>query len=333
MTEMDPSELLKTAGRYRLSQAIYAAASLGIADELQGGERTAEELANAVGAHQPHLRRLLRALSSEGVFRETEDGRFGLTPAGELLVSGGGAREMVLGWSLLPASYAAFGMLADSVRLGQPAFELANGQDFHAYLAAHPDAARAYDAATGSTVDAFDLAATTYDFRGIKTVVDVGGGDGGFLVAILKQHAAMVGINFDLPDVIASIKEGSFPPGTSDRLQLVGGDFFKDQIPSGDAFVLSTVLRLFEDDGALIVLKNIRRAMQPESKVLVLDFVHPPGPLVAPYGLADIHAMVVYGGRDRNEADFQRLFAAADIRLTRVIDTGELHSWVEGVRA
>ena len=165
--EMDPAELLKTAGQFRLSQAIYVAAALGVADHLVDGERSADELATAVNADAGLLRRLMRALASEGVFKEHDDERFGLAPASRLLVSGAGAREMVLGWSVFPPSYKAFSVLADSIRTGKNAFEMAHGSQFDGYLADNPSAARAYDAANEETVEAFEGAAASYDFGGL----------------------------------------------------------------------------------------------------------------------------------------------------------------------
>jgi hypothetical protein len=165
----------------------------------------------------------------------------------------------------------------------------------------------------------------------MRTVVDIGGGGGGFLVALLMRYPETIGINFDLPEVISNIDTSRIPAVVRNRFKLVGGDFFKDELPEGDAFVLCTVLRLFEDDRAVELLGKVRDAMHPHCKVLALDFVHPAGPLVAPYGLADLHAMAVYGGRDRSEAEFGQLFAAAGLRLTRVIETGDIHSWVEGL--
>jgi hypothetical protein len=330
---MDPSALLKTAGLFRLSQAIYASAALGVADHLAGGALSAAELAAAVNADTEGLRRLMRALSSEGVFTEFEDGRFGLTPASRLLLSGTGAREMVLGWSAFPPTYNAFGKLVDSVRTGRNAFELANEKDFHQYLAENQGAARAYDAATAETVEAFEGVVGSYDFGGIRTVVDVGGGTGNFLSAILRQHRDALGVLFDLPAVIAGMEPGKLPQDVEGRITIVAGDFFRDPIPPGDAFVLATVLRLFDSDLAAQLLMRIRGSMNDGAKVLLLDFVHPPGPLVAPYGLADLSAMAVYGGRDRSAQEFAELFTAAGLRFTRVVETGEVHKWVEGISA
>lgn len=330
---MTPSELRVAAGRYRLSQAIYAAAELGIADHLQEGERSAEELASAVGADPDRLRRLLRALASEGVFTESGDGKFGLTDAGRLLTSGGGARDMILGWTLLPASYAAFGSLAEAVRTGGYAFEMANSLGFHEYLAAHPDASRAYDLANAETTEAFEMAAATYDFSGMETIVDVGGGTGGFLAAILRQTPGASGVLFDLPEVVAGLDPAAIGLDAKNRLTIIAGDFFRDRLPAADAYVLATVLRLFDDDRAADLLRNIRTAMKPGGRVLAMDFVHPEGPQVSPLGLADLQAMVVYGGRDRSVSEFSRLFASAGLRFVRVIDTGDPHQWVEASAA
>jgi SAM-dependent methyltransferase len=229
--------------------------------------------------------------------------------------------------------YEAFGKLADSVRTGRNAFEFAHGQDFHDYLADNQAAARAYDAATAETVEAFEDLVKTYDFGDIWTIVDIGGGTGNFLSAILRQYPGAQGILFDLPAVISGIQAGQIPDDVEGRITILAGDFFRDPIPPGDAYVLSTVLRLFDDDQATGLLKRIRGAMEDGGRVLLMDFVHPPGPLVAPYGLADLSAMAVYGGRDRSAAEFAALFDAAGLRFTRVVDTGKLHSWVEGVTA
>lgn len=326
---MDAGELLKAAGRYRLSQAIYAAAALGVADQLLEGDRSPTELAAAIGADATMLRRVLRALASEGVFEENADDTFALGAVGRLLARGGGAREMVLGWSVFPPTYEAFARLADSVRSGRPAFEMVHGTDFHGYLTAHPDDARAYDEANAETSDAFDAAVAAYDFSRFTVVVDVGGGTGGLLGAILQTSPGLRGVVFDAPSVVARINDEQLAPDVRPRLGRVGGDFFRDLLPRGDAYVLSTVLRLFDDDRAIRLLRNIRAVIPDTGKVLVLDFVHPPGPLVAPYGLADLQALVAYGGKDRSASEFSDILRAAGLRLARVIGTTGVHSWVE----
>ena len=330
---MDELALRRAAGAYRLSQAIYAMADFGIADHLLDGPRSATDLARRIGASEPHLRRLLRALASEGVLSEGEDGQFSLGEAAAILATGAGFREMVLGWSVLPAGYEAFGKLAGSVRSGQPAFELTHGSDFHAYLARNAAASAAYDAAVESTTSDFEAGAREYPFGDFELIVDVGGGGGGLMVAVLQRYERPRAIVFDLPQVIAGVRQSALPPNVAERLSFVAGDFFADPLPSGDLYVLSTVLRLFEDDRAVRLLRAIAQAMRADARVLVVDFVHPPGPLPPPYGLADLQAMVVYGGRDRSEAEFAALFQRAGLQLRRTMPSEPPFSLLEAGRA
>ncbi len=330
---MDELELRRAAGAYRLSQAIYAMADLGVADHLLDGPRHAAELAQAIGASEPHLRRLLRALASEGVLREAADGRFSLGQAGALLATGRGLREMVLGWSVLPAGYEAFEELAESVRTNKPAFELAHGIGFHGYLARESAASAAYDAAMESTTSSFDAAAGEYHYGDFDSIVDVGGGGGGFLVAVLKRHERPRGIVFDLPLVVEEARLRPLPAAVAGRLDFVGGDFFVDPLPGGDLYVLSTVLRLFEDDDAERLLRAIARAMNPGAKVLAIDFLHPPSPLRSPFGLADLQAMVLNGGRDRSEAEFAAVFGRAGLRVRWTKPSDPPVSLIEAERA
>lgn len=326
---MNEIELRRAAGAYRLSQAIYAVAELGIADHLLSGPRDAADLARAIRVSEPHLRRLLRALASEGVLAESEDGRFSLGAVGALLASGGGVREMVLGWSVLPAGYQAFGQLAANVRNGRSGFELAHGVDFHAYLATNFAASAAYDAAMESTTTGFEAVAEVYPYGDFQCIVDVGGGGGGQLIAVLQRHQRPHGVVFDLPAVIEGARKRAMPTGIAERLDFVPGNFFEDSLPEGDLYLLSTVLRLFEDDDAVRLMTAISRAMKPGGRVLTLDFVHPPGPLTSPLGLADLQAMVLYGGRDRSEAEFAAIFRRAGLRLLRTIPSEPPHSLME----
>lgn len=330
---MNETELRRAAGAYRLSQAIYAMADLGVADLLLSGPKEASELASAIGASEPHLRRLLRALASEGVLAEGPDGRFSLGEVGGLMASGGGLREMVLGWGALPAGYQAFGQLASSVRSGRPAFELAHGVDFHAYLASNHAASAAYDAAMESTTDEFDAAAEAYPYGDFDCIVDVGGGRGGQLMAILRRYQHPRGVVFDLPAVLEDVRMRPLPERIAGRLDFVAGNFFEGALPEGDLYLLSTVVRLFDDKDAMRLMRAIARAMKPRGKVLTLDFVHPPGPLPSPLGLADLSAMVLYGGRDRSEAEFAEIFSRAGLRLLRTIPSEPPFSLMESARA
>jgi hypothetical protein len=318
---MDEVSLRRAASAYRLSQAIYAAAHLRIADHLADGPAGHVELASSLGADATNLRRLMRALSSEGIFAETDDGRFLLNDAGRLLRSGAGAREMIVGWSALEPSYMAFAKLMQAVKEGGEPFRLAHHTDFHEYLLTHPEARVAYDEAMNSTVTDFQDAAKQYDFGRFDTVVDVGGGGGAFMVAVARRYPHVHAISVDLPSVI----EGSrlpIPDDLSERVELRELDFFRDRLPTADCFVLSTVLRLFDDRPAQQLLSAIRAAMHMSSRVVVMDFVQPEGPLPAPYGLADLQTFAVYGGKDRTLEEFRRLFQSVGLTVDQVVRAG-----------
>src|SRR5690242_4535621 len=244
---MEPDDLPVIAQGYRLSQALYAACALRLPDGVAGGPRTADELAHSVGAHPDRLRRLLRALASEGLFTEDSEGRFGPTAASARLTGESEDRLMVLGWRVLPATYAAFGHLLDAVRTGDCAFEITHGRRFYEYLASDHGAARAYDAATGSTLDAFAEMSGLYDYGEHRVLVDVGGGEGGFLMSILLRHERLRGVLFDRPEVVATAAESIVRHGLGDRIDVVGGDVF-ESVPGGaDLYLTCTVLRCFDD--------------------------------------------------------------------------------------
>lgn len=334
VTPLDVDGLRRAAGAYRLSQAIYAFAELQVADGLLDGPRTASELAASRGLHERYLYRLLRALAGEGVLERLSDDRFQLTEASRLLAGRGGFRDMVVGWSVFPPTYAAFGELANAVRTGRKPFHLAHGLDFHTYMAAHPDAAATYDDAMESTVEAFEDTLRNYDFSRFRTVIDVGGGGGAFLAALLRAHPDTVGVCVDLPQVIGNARRRGVPPDVAGRLELVGADFFADPLPVGDAYTLLTVLRLFDDGEATALLARIRQAMPDTAVVVVEDFWLPEGNAPTPLGLADLQALCAYGGRDRSKSEYATILRDAGLRLGRIReDEGETFAIFEALPA
>lgn len=330
---LDPKRLTELAGAYRLSQAIYVAAKLRIPDQLMDGPKSDRELATAVGAHAPTLRRLLRALASEGVFAEDEQGRFALTPFSRQLASEApnSQRAFLLGWVGLPATYQAFAGLLEAVHTGETGLAAATGMDFFAYLQAHPDIAHDYNEAMESTVEAFEECAGAYDFSGAQTVVDVGGGGGGFLVALLRQYPRIRGILFDLPSVIAEAEKHLAATGVAERITMVAGDFFAGVPAGGDIYTFCTILHIFDDEKALNVLQSCRRAMSESAKVVAFEQVVPAGRAVAPLALHDLRMLLLEGGRERTQAEFEALFARAHLRLTRILPVYPPFSAIEGV--
>ncbi len=332
--DRDPVGIRRMAGAYRLSAAVAAFAELGVADVLAGGPRSAAEVASELGVHEPTLRRLLAALAGEGVVSE-QDGRYGLTPLSRALCSNDPdhTRDMVRGWTALAEGYRAFGELAATVRTGVSGFRLAHGQPFHEYLRDHPDRAAVYGAAMESTVEDFQAAVDAYDFAQHESVVDIGGGYGGFLLCLTRTHPHIHGTVYDLPHVVEEAATRLAASGPSDRIACTGGDAF-ESVPAGaDAYVMSTVLRCFDDEQCTRLLRSCRAAMKPGARVLLLEMMLPTGAPPPPHGVADLQALAVYGGADRTEGQWRSLLQSAGLSLLGVQPAELPYWWIVGVRA
>lgn len=282
---LDPAVLPRLAGGFRLSQLVYVTAALGLADLLREGPRSASELAAATRTHERSLARLLRALASEGMlaYDPVED-LYASTAFAEGLASDGEGswRAMVLGWSCLPAKYDAFAGLLENVRTGRSSFEVREGMRFYEYLAQHADAAAAYDAATGSTIEAFTSVAAGYDYSRINTIVDVGGGQGMLLAALLTAYPSMRGVLLDLPSVVAAAETVLADAGVADRVEIVASDMFSAIPAGGDAYIFATVFRCFSDDACLQILERCREALPAHGCLLAVEMVPPEAPGTPP---------------------------------------------------
>jgi hypothetical protein len=303
---------------FRATQMIHVAAKLGLADLLAAGPRPVEELAAMAGAEPQALHRLLRALASLGIFAEDPAGDFVLTPQAELLRSDvqGSLRDVALlyGEDWL---WQAYGNMTHSVRTGAPAFTKTHGQPFYGYLHAHPRAAARFNAAmTGFSSHETAAILEAYDFSDVRNVVDIGGGHGVLLAALLRAHPQMSGTLFDLPSVLAGA--ASVLGEMGERARTVAGDFF-DEAPAGaDLYVMKSVLHNWDDTDAQRILSTCRAAMAPEARLLVIERVVPDGNAPAEAKLFDINMLVVAGGRERTEPEYRQLFELAGLKLTRV---------------
>lgn len=316
-----------------VTQAIYVAAEIGIADFLAAGPRTADELAGETQTHGASLYRVLRALASIGIFNEDAERRFSLTPMGELLGSDAPNSKRSLAIMAGSEFYRSWGGLLSSVETGGAAFDKVFGKPFFHYMSVNPDRWQIYDSAmngihNGETIPVLDA----YDFMSFKTLVDVGGGNGLALVAILHRHPETRGILFDLPAVAKRAQEHVAGSGVSDRCGVVGGDFFESVPASGDAYLLRHVLHDWDDDEAVAILKNCRDAMRPGGRVLVVETVIPSGNEPCFGKWLDL-MMLVVGGRERTNEQYAELFSAAGLRLTSVFPTAHEVSVIEGIRA
>lgn len=327
-----PAALLRMLTGYWVSKALNVAAELGIADLLRDGPQTSDELADRCGVHPQALYRLLRALSSVGVFAEEEERRFGLTPAAELLRSDVPGSMRALARMYGSEQYRAWGNLLESVRTGEPAFDRLFGTGYFEYLAHDPEANAVFnEAMTGWTAQLADAVAAAYDFDGRGVVVDVGGGHGLLLSTVLRAHPAMRGILFDLPHVAATAKPLLEQAGVAARCETVGGDFF-DSVPAGGTYyLLAQILHDWDDERCRVILDNCRRAMLADGRLLIVEQVLPPANEPSLGKWLDLHMLVLLTGRERSQAEYAALLESAGFELANVVATSSGASIVEGV--
>jgi ubiquinone/menaquinone biosynthesis C-methylase UbiE len=332
MNDQSPQEqLFHLVSGYWHTQAIYVAAKLRIADHLSDGPRTIEELAEATGAHTRSLYRLLRALASIEIFAEDSDGRFSLTPLAEPLRSNVESSQRSMAIMRGEWQYRAWGELLHSVQTGECAFEKAHGLPLFDFLSKNAGAGAVFDdAMTGIHGRETVAMLEAYDFSGIATLADIGGGNGSLISAVLQKYPNMKGILLDRPAVIDRARANIESARVMDRCELVAGDFF-DSLPRGaDAYLLRHIIHDWNDEQAITILKNCHQAMGDHARLLVVEFVIPPGnePFFGKW--FDLAMMVVPGGMERTEDEYRKLFDAAGFRLLRTVPTKLEVSVVEG---
>lgn len=302
-----------------LLRVLGAVAEQGIADRLAPGPKTAAELAAGAKLDESTLYRLLRFLASYEFFREDEAGRFHLTPRAEALraEARGSLRDRLRRpWQdLLWRSY---DRLPDMLRTGEPAFDLAHGASFFEYLAAHPEINAAFDR-TMTRVSHIEnpIVARSYPFGRHAWAIDLGGGQGGLLAAVLDQHPGVRGVLFDQPQVIAApemLADSRF----NGRWEAEPGDFFRTVPPGADVYMLKRIVHDWDDDEAIVILRNCREALRGEARLLIIDAVMKPGNEPDLNKFMDVNIMTLTGGRERTEHEFRRLCEVAGLRVLDV---------------
>jgi SAM-dependent methyltransferase len=319
----------------QMTYCLSGVARLGVADHMNATPMAVEEIAGKTGAHAPSLYRVMRMLASMGVFKEEQDKRFALTPAGELLKSDtpGTMRyfAMMFGDEWTTRAYEHF---MDCLRTGQDGVSKAYGQHVFDVLAERPEQSDTFQAAMTSSSTMDGKAVTgAYDFSGIKRLADVGGGHGALLASILRRYPQMQGVLFDRAEIIAGVAKDQFA-GCEGRITIEGGSFF-ERMPDGcNAYIMKHIIHDWDDERASQILQNCHRAMQPGGKVLIVDAVIPPGNRAHFGKLLDLEMLVLTPrGRERTQAEFRELLKRSGFRLRRVVSTETHLSVVEGVRA
>lgn len=314
-----------------MSQAIHVVASLGLADLLKDGSRGSDDLAVATGTDPGALYRLLRALASVGVLREDEGRRFSLTPVGECLRSD--AEESLQGWAAFvgrPYYWQTWGNLLQSVRTGENAFRHVHGTDVWTYRARNPEESEVFDRAmTALTRTANHSVLEAFDFGRFGTVVDVAGGNGALLAALLQRYPRMRGVLFDQSHVVEGAAEVLAQAEVADRCTIEAGSFFEEVPEGGDAYVLKAIVHDWEDPEATAILRVCRRAMRDEAVLLVIEREVGPPNEDPEAKLSDLNMLVSPGGRERTTEEFAALFESAGFRLQGSTPTGSGLSVIE----
>ena len=340
LTATPAQALLRQATAFQLSQAIWVAAQLSIADHLQDGPQTVEKLASMSGCHAPALYRLLRALAAFQVFQEVEKGTFALTPRGACLCAGG--KESIRDLVLLFAGenfWQTWGALLHSVRTGETAFpHLFGVRNSFEYYARNPgESERMNHAMTAGSVAIASAVVAACDFSPARTAADIGGGHGTLIASALKANPGLRGILFDFEDVVAGAVDTLDRAGVAARCDVVAGDMFAS-VPAGcDIYLLSRVINICDDAQAVAVLGNCRAAMAADARVVLIERVLPdvpePTPMIQSKVMSDLTMLVRTGGRERTAHEFQALLGQAGLRAARMIATATPVSVIEAVRA
>ena len=309
MSTPSPDEQIWTLMRGALAtRALAIVAELGVADALAAGPRPVAEVAEEVHADTDTLHRLLRALASEGVFTEHEAGVVGNTAASEMLHRGGAWADFAHLFG--GVWYRTMGEL-DST--GEPSFPRTFGTDFWDWLAAHPDERAAFDRSMAQGMEPRVERLAALDWRGDETVVDVGGGNGAVLAALLRLRPELRGIVFDLPETVRD--EGAL----GERIEFVEGSFF-ERVPEGDAYVLSGILHDWSDGRAAAILRTIHTAAPPDARLLIVDGVVASGNDPEGTKWLDLLMLALLEGRERDEQQWRELLAAGGFEPVEIRD-------------
>jgi len=316
-----------------IARAMYAFAKMGIPDLIGDGECSAEELAPKVGADRDAFYRLLRTLSTAGVVSESADHRFTLGPLGQALRSDlpGSMRAWAI-FSGEPFYLQAWEHIVHSIQTGRPGFEQAHKLPVFEYIGAHPEAAQIFDdAMTSLTAMEAPAIIDAYDFSGIGTLIDIGGGKGLFLRSVLKAHPSVKGVLLDRPGAADGVDALVAQDGLAGRCKVVAGDFFESVPVGADAYLLKYVIHDWDDERSVAILKNCRRAMSANAKLLLIETVVPPPGEPHFAKLQDLEMMVLSGSRERTVDEYSRLLDLADFELVRVVPTTEPGSVIEAI--
>ena len=326
--------LTKIAFSALMTQALYVAAKLGIADLLAQNQKPVAELAAATCAHERSLYRVLRSLAAEGIFQEMSSKVFANTIISESLRTDApssmrnGVIFMGEAWH-----YNVWGNMMHSVQTGKSAWEKTHGEEVFDWFSRKTEEAEIFNnAMTDMSVATAPVVVESYEFSNFETLADIAGGHGYLLSQILKANPKLKGILFDVPPVIAGSRQMLEKEGVNARVETVAGDFFKE-VPRADGYIMKHIIHDWDDKRCLIILKNIYNAMNENGKVLIVETIVPEGNEPHYSKLLDLEMLTSPGGVERTAEEYRELLAQAGFNLTRIVQTKSPFSIIEAVKA
>jgi len=329
------AQLMQLLSGAFIAPAIYTAAKLGIADLLNGGPKTAAQLATETETDERSLYRLLRSLASVGAFEEVAPKTFANTPVTETLRTDAprSTRDMAI-WTGEPDHWKVYGDLLYSVRTGKPAWDNVHGEPVFPYLLkTNKQLGDIFNRAmTSYSHQSIGPVLASYDFSGAKTIADIAGGYGHLLAAVLAANPRADGVLFDLPAVLAGAPQMLDSYGVADRVQLVEGDFFSEIPVVADIYMLKHIIHDWYDDKNQKILGNIRANMPDDGKVLIIDAVVPEGNEPHFAKIIDLEMLMAPGGVERTPTEFNELLVSSGFKLKSIIPTPGMMSIVEAVK-
>eukprot|EP00128_Syssomonas_multiformis_P006454 Colp12_sorted_trinity150504_noHs@7832 len=331
---LTPSEqMLKMICGNWISQSIYAVSVLGIADKLHYGPQTTQQLAKATGVHETSLNRLLRGLASVDVF-VNKDNTWHLTPLGQTLRSD--APDSMKAYAIKGGSYFNYEPWAhvlDAVKTGEPVFKNIFGKEIWEYMGDNEEANKIYNESMKSfSGNKNEKVVSSFDFSVVKSIVDVGGGNGSFSRAIMSVNPHINSTVFDLPHVVAETEKQFKNSEFSSRLQFASGDMFESVPKGADAYVLRHIIHDHNEENCKRILKSCYDAMRADSKLLLVEMVIPDDNEYFYGKLLDLQMMVIYSGRERTAEEYRQLLSANGFSLSKIYPSGTTLSIVEAIK-
>ncbi|MEZ5195751.1 MAG: methyltransferase [Bacteroidales bacterium] len=327
--------VFEKAQKFWIAKALGVACELNLADIIGSGFMSIDSLARETGTDRSALYRLMRALASDGIFREIKPMVFVNTPESKALMEGNGSMKYMIRQQMNRTNWEIVNELGYSIETGNSGAIKVLGTDIFDHLRNSPEKNELYNKAMTNTSDISAAAViSAYDFSGIKKMIDIGGGEGYLLSAILSKYPSMQGVVFDFKHVVETADKNFKIFGIENRAETAHGNFFETIPAGGDAYMMKNIIHAFDDPTCINLLNKVREAMMPDSRLLILDAVIRMDNKPSFGKIFDLQMLLgTKGGKERTENEFDVLLQQSGFQLKRIVDTVSPFSIVEAVVA